>query len=215
MARAVAYIRVSTKSQDENVQRSVIEKFTRENGIEVLKYFVDKGESRMKKWENRPGARELVEFLEKGGKDIVDMVIVSEFTRLGANMMDMLNFFVKLEKELGVKVVSVKDGWLRTRDESLRRLLIAIFSWLAEMEWRLRKERQEMAWEAGKQKGRPPKLRDEELEYYLKKYPTLSLRAITDLINAERRRKGLPEVSYYTVYAKAKKLGYKRKIAKI
>ena len=214
MTRAIAYVRVSTKEQDEKVQIKAIEKYARENNIEVLKYFIDKGESRMKKWENRPMARELVEFLEKGGKDIVSQVIVFDITRLGANMIDMLNFFIKLEKELGVRVVSVKDDWLKTSDESLRRLLIAIFSWLAEMEWRLRRERQVAAWEAGKQKGRPPRLKDEELEYYLKKYPSLSLRAITDLINADRRRRGLPEVSYYTVYAKTKKLGYRRRLVR-
>ena len=66
MIRAVAYVRVSTKEQDEKVQINAIEKFAKENSIEVLKYFVDKGESRMKKWENRPAAKQLVEFLEKG-----------------------------------------------------------------------------------------------------------------------------------------------------
>ena len=214
MIRAVAYVRVSTKEQDEKVQINAIEKFAKENSIEVLKYFIDKGESRMKKWENRPAAKQLIEFLEKGGKDIVGQVIVFDFTRLGANMMDMLNFFIKLEKELGVKVISVKDEWLKTKDKALRQLLIAIFSWLAEMEWRLRRERQQAAWESGKQKGRPPKLKDGDLIYYLRKYPNLSLRAITDLINAERERKKLPKVSYYTVLAKAKKLGFQKRIVK-
>ena len=214
VSRAVAYVRVSTREQDEKVQINAIEKFAKENSIEVLKYFIDKGESRMKKWENRPAAKQLVEFLEKGGRDIVKQVIVFDFTRLGANMMDMLNFFIKLEKELGVEVISVKDEWLKTKDKALRQLLIAIFSWLAEMEWKLRRERQLAAWEMGKQKGRPPKISNEELEYYLRKYPTLSLRDITDLINAERKRKRQPPVSYWTIYSKAKKLGYRRKVVK-
>ena len=63
MARAVGYIRVSTKEQDENVQRVAIERFAKDNGIELLTFFVDKGESRMKKWESRPGARKLIEFI--------------------------------------------------------------------------------------------------------------------------------------------------------
>ncbi len=210
--KAIAYIRVSTRQQDENNQRRAIEEFAKNEQIEILRFFVDKGESRMKPWRNRPGASEMIEFLEKGGKDIVNAVIIFDFTRLGASMLDILNLFNKLEKELSVRVISVHDEWLRTRDESLRKLLIAIFSWMAEMELKLRRERQQAAWEAGKQKGRPPKITEKELEYYLKKYPFLSLRAITDLINADRKRKGLEQVSYYTILAKAKKLGYRKLI---
>jgi len=70
---------------------------------------------------------------------------------------------------------SVKDEWLKAKGKTLRQLLVAIFSWLTEIEWHLRGERQLAAWEARKQKGRPPKISDEELEYYLRKYPTLSL----------------------------------------
>ncbi len=144
-----------------------------EEGIEILRYYIDKGASRMKPWRERPGAKEMVEFLEKGGKDIVDCVLIFDFTRLGASMLDILNLFNKLEKELGVKVISIHDEWLRTKDESLRKLLIAIFSWMAEMELKLRRERQQAAWEAGKQKGRPPKVPDEIILKYLKKYQGL------------------------------------------
>ncbi|RLG50056.1 MAG: resolvase [Thermoproteota archaeon] len=168
--KGVAYIRVSTREQDENNQRLAIEKFAKEEGIEILRYFVDKGESRMKTWKERPGARQMVEFLEKGGKDFVKAVVVFDFTRLGASMLDMLNLFNKLEAELGVKVLSIHDEWLRTKDESLRKLLIAIFSWMAEMEIKIRRERQQAAWEAGKQKGRPPKVKDEVLLKYYSKY---------------------------------------------
>ncbi len=212
--KCIAYIRVSTKQQDENNQRRAIEEFARKEGMELLRFFIDKGQSRMNPWRKRPGAREMVEFLEKGGKDFIDAVIVFDFTRLGASMLDILNLFNKLEKELGVRVISIHDEWLRTKDESLRKLLIALFSWMAEMELKLRRERQQAAWEAGKQKGRPPKITEDELEQYLRRYPFLSLRAITDLINAERQRKGLSPVSYYTVFRKAKKLGYRRSMIK-
>jgi len=83
-------------------------------------------------------------------------------------MLDTLNFLIKLEKELGVKVVSVKDEWLKAKGKTLRQLLIAIFSWLTEIEWRLRRERQLAAWEARKQKRRPSKIGDEELVLFKK-----------------------------------------------
>ena len=170
MKRAVAYIRVSTREQDENNQRVAIEKYCREHGIEVLRYFVDKGVQRAKSWRQREGARKMVEFLETGGKDIVNYVVVFDFTRLGFNLRDIFSLFDKIEKDLGLRIISVSDTWLQIEDENIRDLLIRIFSWLAEMELKLRKERQQAAWEAGKQKGRPPKVKDEVILEYFRKY---------------------------------------------
>ena len=161
----------------------------------------------MKPWKERPAAREMVEFLEKGGKSIVNAVIVFDFTRLGASMLDILNLFNKLEKELGVKVISVHDEWLRTKDESLRKLLIAIFSWMAETELKLRRERQQAAWEAGKQKGRPPKITNEELIKWLKQYRGLSIKDIWRLM----RMKGI-DISYETLRRRVKQLRLKGRI---
>ena len=212
--KAIGYIRVSTRAQDENNQRLAIQRFAEKEGIEILTWYVDKGESRRKKWVQRPGARDMVEFLEKGGKDIVDAVIVFDLTRLGADMLDVLNLFNKLEKELGIRIISVHDKWLQMDDEKLRKLLIAIFAWVADMELRLRRERQEAAWAAGKQKGRPPKIKPREVEQYIAKYPTLSIADIAKIINADRKRKGKPEVSYWAVYKIAKKLGYTKVLTK-
>ena len=176
--RAIGYVRVSTKEQDENNQRLAIEEYARRNGIEILRYYIDKGESRRKKWTQRPAAQELIRFLETGGKDIVDAVIVFDLTRLGADMLDVLNLFNKLESELNVRVISVHDKWLQMEDEKLRKLLIAIFAWVADMELRLRRERQEAAWAAGKRKGRPPKVTDNIILRYLKKYDGLTKKDI-------------------------------------
>jgi len=170
LKRAVAYIRVSTREQDENNQRLAIEKYCREHGIEVLEYFIDKGVKRARSWRKREGASKMVAFLETGGKNIVDYVIVFDFTRLGFNLRDIFNLFEKVENELGLRIISVKDSWLQIEDENIRDLLIRIFSWLAEMELKLRKERQQAAWEAGKQKGRPPKVSDKTILEYYRKY---------------------------------------------
>lgn len=208
--RAVAYIRVSTREQDEEVQRKAIEEFARARGIEIIKWYVDKGESGAKTFRDRPSARLLLDELDVLKPDIV---IGWALDRFGRTMLDTLNTVINLENR-GYKVVTVREEWLQTLDDNMRRLVLAILSWVAEFERKRMRERQEEAWAQGKQKGRPPKLKNEELEYYIRKYPMLNLRAITALINAERRRKGLPEVSYYTVYRKAKKLGYKKILTK-
>ncbi len=128
-------------------------------------------------------------------------------------MIDTLNTIMELEKK-GYKVITVKEEWLQTLDDNIRRLVLSILSWVAEFERKRIRERQEEAWRQGKQKGRPPKITEKELEHYLRKYQFLSIRAITDLINADRKRKCLEPVSYYTILAKAKKLGYRKLIVK-
>ena len=199
-AKAVIYVRVSTRQQDERNQILAIEKFARQHGIELLKgiVFVDKGESRRKKWSERPGARRLVEWLERGGKNLVDYVLIFDLTRLGANMLDVLNFFRKLEEDIGVRVVSVNDPWLQSTDENLRKLLIAIFTWMADLELRLRKERQEAAWEAGKPKGRPRIVDDDELVRLWNRYKGkgYSKKAIWALAKEQYERKGKRFLSY-------------------
>lgn len=208
--RAVAYIRVSTREQDEHVQKNAIMEFARQRGVEIVEWYIDKGESGSKPFKERPGAKRLLEEIDVLKPDVV---IAWSLDRLGRTMIDTLNTIKSLE-DRGYKIMTVKEEWLQTLDDSIRKLILSILSWVAEFERKRIRERQEEAWRQGKQKGRPPKLKDEELRQYLRKYPTLSLRAITDIINGERRRKGLPQVSYHTVYYRAKKLGYKRKLVK-
>ncbi|MEM4570343.1 MAG: recombinase family protein [Desulfurococcaceae archaeon] len=40
--KAFGYIRVSTRDQDEDVQRRAVEEFARSRGIEVLRFYVDR-----------------------------------------------------------------------------------------------------------------------------------------------------------------------------
>jgi DNA invertase Pin-like site-specific DNA recombinase len=40
--RCVAYIRVSTKELDENIQMSSIMEFSKSRGIEILEWYIDK-----------------------------------------------------------------------------------------------------------------------------------------------------------------------------
>jgi len=46
--RCVAYIRVSTKELDENIQMSSIMEFSKLRGIEILEWYIDKGVSDQK-----------------------------------------------------------------------------------------------------------------------------------------------------------------------
>ena len=208
--KCIAYVRVSSKEQDEEVQRKAIEEFAKSRNIEVAGWYVDKGESGAKAFKQRPAAQRLLQELATIKPECV---LCWSIDRLGRTMIDTLNTIIELE-ESGVKVISIKEEWLQHTDPSIRKLLLSVLAWFAEFERRRIRERQEEAWKMGKQKGRPEKISKEEVEYYLRKYRDLSLRDLLRIINSERKEKGKHTISYWTLYKKVKELGYKRRIVR-
>jgi len=179
--KAVAYIRVSTREQDENIQRQALEEFAKARNIQLLGWFGDKGVSGAKRFKEREGAQALLGFIKNNP---VDAVIVFAIDRLGRNMEDTVNTIKELEEQ-GVKVISIKEEFLQTMDDNIRKLILSILSWVAEFERRRLRERQLAAWESGKQKGRPPKLSDATLKRYLKKYPDLPIKSLWKIMKAD------------------------------
>jgi DNA invertase Pin-like site-specific DNA recombinase len=195
--RCVAYIRVSTKEQDEEVQRRGLEEFARARGIEVLKWFVDKGESGAKPFRERPSASQLLEEL---GSLKPECILVWAIDRLGRGMLDTVSTILMLESR-GVKVFSKKEEFLQMLDPNIRKLILSIFAWVAEFERQRIRERQEEAWRQGKQRGRPPKVPLETIKQYLKRYPNLELKSIWKIMKADGYN-----ISYRTLLQKLKML---------
>jgi DNA invertase Pin-like site-specific DNA recombinase len=193
--RCVAYIRVSTKEQDEEVQRRGLEEFARARSIEILKWFVDKGESGAKPFKERPSASQLLEELDALKPECI---LVWAIDRLGRGMLDTVSTILMLESR-GVRVISKKEEFLQMLDPNMRKLILSIFAWVAEFERQRIRERQEEAWRQGKQKGRPAKAPLEVVKQYLKKYPNLSLKDIWKLMKADGYN-----ISYRTLLQKAK-----------
>jgi len=161
--RCFAYIRVSTKEQDENVQRRAIEDFAPARGIRVVKWYVDKGVSGAKPFTERPEAVRLLSDLELYKPECV---VAWSIDRLGRSMLDTLNTILMLEAR-GVRVITIKEEFLQTLDPNIRKLILSILSWVAEYERRRIRERQEEAWRQGKPKGRPRKVPDDlVIKYY-------------------------------------------------
>ena len=182
--KCVAYVRVSTREQDEEVQRRAIEEFARSRGLEVLGWYVDKGESGAKPFRERPAASKLLEDLPRLG---TDCVLAWSIDRLGRSMLDTMSTILELESH-GIRVVTVKEEFLQTLDANIRRLVLSILSWVAEYERRRIRERQEEAWRQGKRRGRPPKVTDEVLLRYYSKYVAgmgLTLRDLWKIMNAD------------------------------
>jgi len=195
--KAFAYIRVSTREQDEDIQRKAIEEFACRNGIEIVEWFIDKGVSGSLPFSQRPSSQQLLSRL-----DSVDSIVVWSIDRLGRSMLDTLNTIQTLESK-GIKVISIKEEWLQTLDDSVRRLVLSILSWVAEFERKRIRERQIEAWSQGKQKGRPRKLKLETVEKYLKRYNNMKLKDIWKIMKVD----GI-NISYNTLRRYVKELGY-------
>ena len=195
--KGVAYIRVSTVEQDEDNQRKEIERFVIKEGIEILEWYVDKGQSGSKPFDQRPSARKLLEDIEKIKPDVL---VAWALDRIGRNMLDTVNTILRLES-IDVKVVTVKEEWLRTMDPMVRKLILSILAWVAEYERRRIRERQIAAWESGKQKGRPFKVSDQVIKRYLSRYSGLSKRAIVKIMRSDGY-----ELSYWQFVKRVKRL---------
>jgi len=148
---SIAYIRVSTREQDEKIQRKAILDFAERKRCIILEWYIDAGQSGAKPFKSRPEASRLLNELERIKPK---SVIVFALDRLGRDMQDTVNTVLELE-EKGIKVISVKEEWMQSLDPNIRKLILSIMAWVAEFERRRIRERQLAAWRAGKQKGRP------------------------------------------------------------
>jgi len=129
-----------------------------------------------------------------------DCIVAWSLDRVGRTMLDTLNTVIKMENR-GVKVITVKEEWLQTLDDNIRKLILSILAWVAGFERRRIRERQEEAWARGKQKGRLPKVSDEVIKKYIAKYRGLSKKDIWKIMSKD----GF-EISYDRFLRRLKKL---------
>jgi len=153
MAKNVAYLRISKKEENVENQREAILKFAKED----LVFFQDTISGSVRASE-RVGFNEMIEYIEKMKPE---RLYVYEISRLGRSMIETITLIQELEKRLLVIPVSEKERWLATTDRSVRNLIMAIFSWIAEREREMLIERTknglERAKKEGKRLGRPAK----------------------------------------------------------
>lgn len=198
----IGYVRVSTKEQDEGNQIAEINKFCEKNNYKLIKIVVDKVSGAVE-FKKREAYNEIENIIKNNN---INAIICWSIDRIGRNMLDTLNTILEFENR-GIKVISIKEEFLQTLDENLRKLILSIFAWFAEFERKRIRERQMLAWQSGKQKGRPKKISDEEISSYFLKYKDkLSLLAILKIINADRESEGKEKISYATFYLRLKKL---------
>jgi len=155
---AYAYIRVSLKEENPENQEIALKTWAEVNGYSIIEWFKDIGVSGAIKPIDRPGFKQLLERVREKPRP----VLIYELSRLGRSFYETLEALRALE-ELGAPVIAVspKEEFLQNLDPGVRKLIIAIFTWVAERERELliqrTKEGMLRAKLQGKHVGRPRK----------------------------------------------------------
>jgi len=143
------YIRVSTDDQSVDSQKNVISRYCVEKKIMVDEWIALEVSSRKSLRQRR-----IEELLSKLGDD--DIVIISELSRLGRSIKEVLGIIERLTKECGSRLILVKQNMdinpKNTNDLS-NKILITVFAMLAELERDFISERTKEGLAARKAKG--------------------------------------------------------------
>ena len=152
--RNFAYLRVSTDSQDLKNQKFEILNYCHRNKLRVNKWLEIEVSSRRSTKERR--IDELISQLKPG-----DRLIVSELSRLGRSTGEVIQLINQLS-DIKVETIAIKQGFkisAKNRRDMTSKVMVTIFSLLAELERDLISDRTKMALAqakaAGKKLGRP------------------------------------------------------------
>jgi putative DNA-invertase from lambdoid prophage Rac len=154
--RLLAYVRVSEETENPENQKFAIYEWAARSGHQIVQVYEDIGVSGALPPIERPGFRKLLESI-----DGVDGIVVYALDRLARSLGELVDVFKTIEAR-GKVIVSVRESWLQHLDPSVRKLIIAILGWAAEMEQQFIRERTKLALQRlkarGKRLGRPPKV---------------------------------------------------------
>ena len=101
--KTIAYLRVSTVEQDLEKNKADILTFANNKDFGRVK-FVEEKVSGTKNWKNRK-IKQVIDSLNTG-----DRLIVSEFSRLGRSMLEIMEM-LSILKDKEVNVYAFKGGW--------------------------------------------------------------------------------------------------------
>jgi len=122
----LGYIRVSTDKQDNEKQKYLILEHAHANNYKIDE-FVEVEESSRKTEKER----KITELKEK--LNAQDTLVVAELSRLGRNMLDVMNLIQELN-DRSVKLIFIRQPELSTFNNAHSKLLLAIYSYFAEAE---------------------------------------------------------------------------------
>lgn len=145
--RLLAYVRVSEETENPENQKYAIYEWAARSGHQVLNVYEDVGVSGALPPVERPGFKKLLEAL-----DGADGLVVYALDRLARSLGELVEVFKLLESK-GKVIVSVRESWLQQLDPAVRKLIVAVLGWAAEMERMFISERTKLALQRLKAKG--------------------------------------------------------------
>lgn len=117
--RAVAYYRHSAQDRQENsveIQQDQVRQFARENEIEIIREFADRGKSGLST-EGRDGFNEMIRDYIEGGKESFEFVLVLDVSRWGRYQdTDLSAYYTGLCAKHGKQVVFTSIGFGEQND---------------------------------------------------------------------------------------------------
>jgi len=149
---AIIYIRVSTTEQAEfgyslKTQEETCLEYARRNKYDVLRVFIEKGESA--KTTNRTELNNLLDYV-KENKNKIDFLIIHKIDRLSRDVYDTLSLKIYLNK-LGVELKSVSE---LLDNSPIGKFTTNLFSSLAQLDNDIRAERTIMGMKQAVKEGR-------------------------------------------------------------
>ncbi len=134
---AVGYARVSLETEDVENQVKAIQDFAKANGIELIGIFKDVGVSGAKPALEREGFRQMLSAL--ANMPAVKTVIIYDISRLGRDMLDVVETYRLLTEKHGLNVLFVQHPELNVIQgsplgEAIRKATLALLSIAVEIE---------------------------------------------------------------------------------
>ncbi len=134
---AVGYARVSIETEDVENQVKAIEDFAKANGIELIGIFKDVGVSGAKPAIEREGFKQMLSAL--ANMPAVKTVIIYDISRLGRDMLDVVETYRLLTEKHGLNVLFVQHPELNVIQgsplgEAIRKATLALLSIAVEIE---------------------------------------------------------------------------------
>lgn len=153
MGKVVAYIRVSTDTQDINTQRLEVLDYAQKRGLLINQFIELEASTRRSQ-----RARQIDFLFDSLGEG--DTLILAELSRLGRSVNEIINLVNKFI-EMGVRIIMIKEGLDFTEHNIMTKTMITTFGLVAELERDLISQRTKAglarARASGKKMGRPRK----------------------------------------------------------
>jgi DNA invertase Pin-like site-specific DNA recombinase len=146
MSKNIAYIRVSSDKQTLQNQKHKILEYAYNNDIKIHDFFEIEVSSRKKQKDRL--IDKLLEELDSG-----DTLLVTELSRLGRNMLEILNLIEEFNTKK-INLIFINQPELSTANNALSKLLYSIYGYFAETEREIISERTKQGLAVAKAKGK-------------------------------------------------------------